>query len=129
MADLLQSEEVKTARQILVDLGIVGGSGGLGIFGFLRWKRKRPIRDVGDPDQQGVVVVQTGDGSAAHVHKGALLLTENPRIRKAVEGRWLLLEKKASNPSLSRTMEGQPRSLMKLTQGILWRRSLLPKFL
>jgi hypothetical protein len=35
IAGLLQSEEIKTARQILIDLGIIGGGGGLELFGYL----------------------------------------------------------------------------------------------
>jgi len=35
----LGSEEVKTARQILVDLGVIGGGGGLGLFGYLKLRR------------------------------------------------------------------------------------------
>ncbi len=86
IATLLQSEEVKTARQILVDLGIIGGGGGLGLFGYLKLKKGRPISEVRDSDQQGIVIVQFGDGNTANVNRDALDLATNPKIRSAVEG-------------------------------------------
>lgn len=86
VATLLQSEEIKTARQILVDLGIITGSSGLGLLGFLRWKRGRKVTEVRDSDKQGVVIVQIGDGNVADVNRDALELSRNQKVRKAVEG-------------------------------------------
>jgi len=86
IATFLQTEDVKTARQILVDLGIIGGSGGLGLFGFLRWKKGQKIKEIKDSDQKGIVIVQMGDGNVANVSQEAIELSQSPKIRKALEG-------------------------------------------
>jgi hypothetical protein len=86
VVSFLQSEEVKTARQILVDLGIIGGTGGLGLFGLMKLKRSNKIAEVKKTDIAGIVVVQFGDGNVANVSANALRLAENPKIRSAVEG-------------------------------------------
>jgi hypothetical protein len=65
VATFLQSEEVKTARQILIDLGIITGGPGLGLLGYLRWKKDRKVSQVRDADSKGVVIVQMGDGNSA----------------------------------------------------------------
>ncbi|MGH6791369.1 MAG: hypothetical protein ACRECF_01330 [Methyloceanibacter sp.] len=86
VASFFTSEEVKTARQILVDLGIIGGSTGLGLLGFLRWKKDRKVTQIKDSDVQGVVIVQIGAGNVAEVNRNALTLAESPKIRVALEG-------------------------------------------
>jgi hypothetical protein len=86
LATLLQSEEVKTARQILVDLGFIGGGGGLGLIGYLKWKRGREVDEIRDSDQKGVVIVQIGSGNTATVNQNAIRLSQSPKIRKAMEG-------------------------------------------
>jgi hypothetical protein len=86
IATLLSSEDVKTARQILVDLGIIGGSGGLGLIGYLRWKSGRKADQIQDSDQKGIIIVQIGDGNTANVSQEAIQLSRNPKIRKALEG-------------------------------------------
>jgi hypothetical protein len=86
LATFFQSDEVKTARQILVDLGIIGGTGGLGLFGFLKWKNGREVAEVRDAAEPGIVIVQLGDGNSAHISRGALALADNPKVRTAVEG-------------------------------------------
>jgi hypothetical protein len=86
IADFLTSEEVKSARQILVDLGIIGGGSGLGLFGFLKLRKGRTVSEVRDTDQQGIVIVQFGDGNSATVIRDALELSRSPKVRAAVEG-------------------------------------------
>lgn len=85
IAGFLKSEEVKTARQILIDLGIIGGGSGLGLFTYLKLRKGRPVTEVRDTDQQGVVIVQFGDGNSATVIRDALELSQSSRIRSAVE--------------------------------------------
>jgi hypothetical protein len=86
IAGFLKSEEVKTARQILIDLGIIGGGGGLGLFGYLKLKKNRTVSEVRDSDSQGIVIVQFGDGNTAHVNRDAISLSRSAKIRTAVEG-------------------------------------------
>jgi len=86
IAHFLTSEEVKSARQILIDLGIIGGGGGLGLFGFLKLRKARAITEVRDSDRQGIVIVQFGDGNNATVSRDAVELSKSPKIRAAVEG-------------------------------------------
>ncbi|HLG82527.1 MAG TPA: hypothetical protein VKY22_16045 [Bradyrhizobium sp.] len=86
IAGFLSSEEVKSARQILVDLGIIGGGGGLGLFGYLKLRRGRTVREIRDTDQKSIVIVQLGDGNTAHVSRDAIELSRSPRVRSAVEG-------------------------------------------
>jgi len=86
VAGFLTSEEVKTARQILVDLGIIGGGSGLGLFGYLKLRKGRTVKEVRDTDRQGIVIVQFGDGNNATISRDALQLSKNARIRSSVEG-------------------------------------------
>lgn len=86
IVSFLQSEEIKSARQILVDLGIIGGGGGLGLFGYLRLKKNRPVSEVKDSDSRGIVIVQFGDGNVANVSRDAILLSKSAKIRTALEG-------------------------------------------
>jgi hypothetical protein len=86
IAGFLTSEEVKSARQILVDLGIIGGGSGLGLFGYLKVRRGRAVKEVRDTDQRGVVIVQFGDGNSATVSRDAIELAKSAKIRSAVEG-------------------------------------------
>ncbi|MDN4982380.1 hypothetical protein QY049_03970 [Bradyrhizobium sp. WYCCWR 13022] len=81
----LTSAEVKTARQILIDLGIIGGGSGLGLFGYLKLRRGRAVKEVSEPDHHGVVIVQFGDGNNATVSRDAIELARSPKIRSAVE--------------------------------------------
>jgi hypothetical protein len=86
ISTFLQSEEVKTARGILVDLGIIGGSSGLGLFGYLKWKKGNKIASTADTDKQGIVIVQLGNGNTAEVNSDAIRLADNSKIRAALEG-------------------------------------------
>jgi hypothetical protein len=86
IAGFLTSEEVKSARQILIDLGIIGGGGGLGLFGYLKLRRGRTVKEVRDSDQHGVVIIQFGDGNTAHVSRDAIELAKSPKVRSAIEG-------------------------------------------
>ena len=86
VATFLTSEEVKSARQILVDLGIIGGSSGLGLFGYLKWKKGKTVAQLKDSDTKGIIIVQLGDGNFANVNADAIKLASNPKVRSAVEG-------------------------------------------
>ncbi len=86
IATFLQTEEVKTARSILVDLGIIGGSGGLGLFGYLKWKKSNKVASITDTDKHGIVIVQLGNGNSAEVNRDAIVLADNPRVRSSLEG-------------------------------------------
>jgi len=86
IADFLTSEEVKTARQILIDLGVIGGGGGLGLFGYLKLRKGRTVTEIRDSDRQGIVIVQFGDGNSATVNRDAVELSKSSKIRGAIEG-------------------------------------------
>jgi hypothetical protein len=86
IADFLTSEEVKTARQILIDLGVIGGGGGLGLFGYLKLRKGRTVTEIRDSDRQGIVIVQFGDGNSATVNRDAVELSKSSKIRAAIEG-------------------------------------------
>ena len=81
----LKSDEVKTAREILGDLGFLGSASGLGSIGYLKLKKGKPVAEIRDSDSQGVVIVQMGDGNVANVSRNALKLAESPKIRAALE--------------------------------------------
>ena len=81
----LKSDEVKTAREILGDLGFLGSASGLGLIGYLKLKKGKPAAEIRDSDSQGVVIVQMGDGNVANVSRNALKLAESPKIRAALE--------------------------------------------
>jgi len=86
IAAFFEKEEVKSARQILADLGIIGGAGGFGLFKLLKWKSGRPATEVRDAPAPGVVIIQLGDGNQARVRRDVFELSKNPKVRAAVEG-------------------------------------------
>jgi len=86
IATFLQSDTIKSAKEILVDLGVISGGSGLGLLGFLKWKKEKKVEAVTDSDKKGVVIVQIGNGNTAEVLADAVRLAENPRIRTALEG-------------------------------------------
>lgn len=85
IATFLTGDEVKNAKEILEDLGIILGTPGLGLFGYLQWKKKRRVAEVRDSDIKGIVIVQLGDGNTATVSRNAVELSKNAKIRTAVE--------------------------------------------
>jgi hypothetical protein len=86
IATFITGDDVKNAKEILEDLGIILGTPGLGLLGYLKWKNKREVSEVRDSDTRGIVVVQLGDGNIATVNRNAISLSKNVKIRNAVEG-------------------------------------------
>jgi hypothetical protein len=86
IATFLTGDEVKNAKEILEDFGIILGPTGLGLFGYLKWKSKRQVAEVRDSDVKGIVIIQLGDGNSATVSRDTFNLSKNPKIRSAVEG-------------------------------------------
>jgi hypothetical protein len=85
IATLITGDEVKNAKEILEDLGIILGAQGLGLFGYLKWKGQQTVADVRDSDEKGIVMVQLGNGNVANVSRDAVELAKNPKIRSAAE--------------------------------------------
>jgi hypothetical protein len=77
---------VKNAKAILEDLGIILGTPGLGLFGYLKWKNNKEVAVIKDLDTKGIVIVQHGDGNTATVNRNAVELSRNVKIRNFVEG-------------------------------------------
>ena len=46
ISTFLTGEEIKNAKEILEDLGIILGSHGLGLLGYLKWKNNREVAEV-----------------------------------------------------------------------------------
>lgn len=96
---LLSSESVKTAKDVLEWLGLLGvptgAVGGLSYLAFLRWKNGRKVieaKPLTDIDHAGTVEVRVeGDGNAVHVHNHVYQLSENPRALRATRDAFLPL--------------------------------------
>jgi hypothetical protein len=82
---LLETEGLKDAKDILAALGI-GGGGGFGLFQYLKWKAGRET-EIKETTGSGDIIIETkGDGNTITVTRNVLMLSENPKIRSAVEG-------------------------------------------
>lgn len=96
---LIGAEDVKTAKDVLEWLGLLGipvtGGSVLTYFGFLRWKEGRKVTEVKpliDKDPTGIVEVKVeGDGNSVHVHNHVYQLSENPRALRATRDAFLPL--------------------------------------
>lgn len=96
---LLGSEPVKTAKEVLEWLGLLGiptgAVGGLSYLGYLKWKDGRKVTEkipLTDTDHSGVVQVKVeGDGNSVHVHKHVYNLSENARALRATRDAFLPL--------------------------------------
>jgi hypothetical protein len=85
--NLLSVEHVKTAKEVLEWLGLLGFpvsvTGVLSYLGYLKWKDGRKVAEVTplrDADRAGFVEVRVeGDGNAVHVHNHVYKLSENAR--------------------------------------------------
>jgi hypothetical protein len=92
---LLASEPVKTAKDVLEWLGLLGvPTGALSYLGYLTWKngRKVEVTPVSDSDPTGIVVVKVnGDSNSVHVHNHIVRLSENPRALRATRDAFLPL--------------------------------------
>jgi hypothetical protein len=96
---LLSSESVKTAKDVLEWLGLLGVPtgivGGVSYLGFLKWKDGRKVIDakpLTDRDHAGYVEVQVqGDGNTIQVHNHVYELSKNPRALRATRDAFLPL--------------------------------------
>jgi hypothetical protein len=99
LRDLLGTEHVKTAKEVLEWLGLLGipasATGVLGYLGYLRLRRGRRIveaKPLTDTDRTGTVEVKfEGDGNAVHVHQHVYNLSENARALRATRDAFLPL--------------------------------------
>lgn len=87
---LLDDDKIKTAKDVLEWIGIIGTSIGLPFLLYLKLRKGRPIQDVTeirDPDKSGIVAVRfEGDKNYVEVHQKIYNLGENPRAKRAVAG-------------------------------------------
>jgi hypothetical protein len=95
---LLGVEHVKTAKEVLEWLGLLGlpsVGGVLSYLGYLTWRNGRKVEEatpLTDADSTGVVEVRVeGDGNAVHVHNHVYKLSENPRALRATRDAFLPL--------------------------------------
>ncbi len=96
---LLGSEPVKTAKEVLEWLGLLGvptgAIGGLTYLGFLKYRNGRKVieaKPLTDADKAGIVEVKIeGDGNSVQVHNHVWQLSENPRALRATRDAFLPL--------------------------------------
>jgi hypothetical protein len=99
LKSLLSSESVKTAKDVLEWLGLLGiptgAFGGLSYLGYLKWKSGRKVTEVkplSDVDRSGIVEVRVeGDGNSVHVHNHVYRLSESPKALRATRDAFLPL--------------------------------------
>jgi hypothetical protein len=90
---LLDDDRIQTAKDLLDTIGVAGtaATAVAGLFGFLKWKRGRPIKKVQqirDSSAAGVVQVQIhieGDGNTIQIPADVLKLAENRTVLSAVK--------------------------------------------
>jgi hypothetical protein len=85
----LEHKDVKTAKDILGILGLIGVPSVGTVFGYLIWRKGRKVdteRSFTDVSGTGVVQLQLQDGSKAEIHQHIYSLAEKPEIKKAVAG-------------------------------------------
>jgi len=96
---LLGAEPVKTAKEVLEWLGLLGiptgAAGTLTYLGYLKWKNGQKVieaKPLTDKDPTGVVEVKVeGHGNSVHVHNHVYKLSENPRALRATRDAFLPL--------------------------------------
>lgn len=98
---LVGSEDVKSAKDILDWLGLIGrpiaGAAAvpLSYLGYLRWKKGRKVvsaEPLTDDDKTGTIEVHVeGDGNSVHVHQHVYKLSENPKALRATRDAFLPL--------------------------------------
>ncbi len=87
LSTFLKSEEVRTAKEILQDLGVLFGPPGvLGLLAYLKWKNGRHVVSVQNVADSGIVIIQMADGATANVNRNAYDLSKNNKVRNSVEG-------------------------------------------
>ena len=95
---LLSSEPVKTAKDVLEWLGLLGappGIVGLSFLGYLKWKNGRKVveaKPLIDADHAGVVEVRVeGDSNSIQINNHVYGLSENSRALRATRDAFLPL--------------------------------------
>ena len=83
LGDLVR--DLKTAKDILQALGLLFGSRGLGLLGYLNWKKRRRVLKSEAVGEKGIRKVELNDGSTELVQEDAFELSKLPKIRTAVE--------------------------------------------
>lgn len=94
----LGGENVKTAKEVLEWVGLIGGpasAAGMAYLRYLSWKKGRPVESVTpvtDSDETGLVEVRVaGNGNTVHVHQNVYKLSENATALKATKDAFLPL--------------------------------------
>ena len=85
----LEHKDVKTAKDILQTLGLIGVPSVATVLGYLMWRKGRKVdveRATTDVSGKGVVQLLLQDGSKAEIHQHIYNLAEKPEIKKAVAG-------------------------------------------
>jgi hypothetical protein len=92
------TDEVKSAKEILEWIGMVGGPPTLSVLSYLqylKWRRGRQIESVSpliDADESGIVEVRvTGDANKVQIHNHVHNLSENPKALRATRDAFLPL--------------------------------------
>ena len=96
---LLSYEPVKTAKDVLEWLGLLGVPSGivgsLSYLAYLKWKNGRKVSEakpLTDADHAGIVEVRVdGDSNAVQIHNHVYQLSENPRALRATHDAFLPL--------------------------------------
>jgi hypothetical protein len=99
LRDLLGAEHIKTAKEVLEWLGLLGvpvsATGLLGYLGYLRVRAGRKVveaKPITDADRTGTIEVKfEGDGNSVHVHQHVYNLSENPCALRATRDAFLPL--------------------------------------
>jgi hypothetical protein len=96
---LLGAEHVKTAKEVLEWLGLLGFpvsvTGALSYLGYLKFKNGRKVieaKPLSDADSAGIVEVKIeGEHNSVQVHNHVYRLSENPRALRATRDAFLPL--------------------------------------
>jgi len=84
---VISTENIKTAKEQLEWLGLLGMPAGLGVFPYLKRKRGRRVTSVSRPDRAGLVTVQLeGQGGPIAIDQNVYNLSRDPTILKSVRG-------------------------------------------
>ncbi len=85
----LADDDVKTAKDILEWLGLIGALGTGSVFGFLKLRRGRKIQsitEVKDSEQSGTITVQIeGDDNPVTINQTVYQLANDPKLVKPIK--------------------------------------------
>jgi hypothetical protein len=81
--EFLKLTDIKNADEILATLGI--GGAGVGLLRYLKWKAGRETTEKESTGSGDVIVQIKGTGNTINVHRNVIKMSENPKIRTAVE--------------------------------------------